>query len=106
MSGQYCITLTTANNEANAQEIIDSVLSKKLAACIQTMPIQSHYVWKDEICCDKEILLVMKTTRACYAELEQVIVESHEYETPQVVQVPFVEGFNPYLSWIEENTCR
>ena len=43
MSGQYCITLTTANNETNAQEIIDSVLSKKLAACIQTMPIQSHY---------------------------------------------------------------
>jgi len=104
MSGQFCITLTTTNNAANTKQIIDAVLNKGLAACIQTMPIQSHYVWKGEVCCDDEILLIMKTKKACYAELEQVIVEHHDYETPQVVQVPFTEGFNPYLSWIEENT--
>lgn len=106
MSGQYCITLTTTNDERNTKEIIDSVLAKKLAACIQTLPIQSHYVWEGEVCTDNETLLIMKTTKACYAELEQVIVELHNYETPQVVQIPFIEGFNPYLAWLEENTCR
>ncbi|KHA59268.1 cytochrome C biogenesis protein [Vibrio variabilis] len=104
MSGQYCIVLTTTNNEENQQSIISGLLSKGLAACIQAIPIQSHYMWKGEVCCDDESLLVIKTKKSCYAELEQVIVELHDYEVPQVVQVPFVEGFNPYLTWIEQNT--
>ena len=104
MSGQYCITLTTTNNEENKQKIIDVVLTNSLAACIQTMPIESHYVWQGEVCSDKETLIIMKTKKACYAELEQVIVANHDYDTPQVVQVPFIEGYNPYLAWIEENT--
>lgn len=104
MSGQFCITLTTTNSEENAQLIINTALSKGLAACIQTMPINSHYVWKGEVCSDSEILLIMKTKKACYAELEQTIVEQHGYEVPQVVQIPFVEGYNPYLAWIEANT--
>lgn len=104
MSGQYCIVLTTTNNQRNSEQIISTVLNRSLAACIQTMPIQSHYVWQGEVCCDDEILLVMKTKRSCYAELEQTIVASHDYEIPQVVQIPFSEGLNPYLAWLEQNT--
>ncbi len=104
MSGQYCIVLTTANSDKNCQTIIKAVLDKGLAACIQTMPIESHYVWKNQQCADKETLMIIKTKKACYAELEQVIASVHDYEVPQIVQVPFVEGFNPYLAWIEENT--
>ncbi|NVD07952.1 divalent-cation tolerance protein CutA [Vibrio sp. JPW-9-11-11] len=104
MSGQYCITLTTTNSQQNSQQIISSVLSRSLVACIQTMPIQSHYIWQGKVCCDDEILLVMKTKRSCYAELEQTIVEQHDYGVPQVVQIPFSEGFNPYLAWLEQNT--
>ncbi|MCG9677130.1 MULTISPECIES: divalent-cation tolerance protein CutA [Vibrio] len=104
MSGQFCITLTTSNSDSITQQIIESALKKGLAACIQTMPIRSHYIWEGKICNDKETLLIMKTKKACYAELEQVIVSNHNYEVPQVVQVPFTEGFNPYLTWIEEST--
>lgn len=104
MSGQYCIALTTTNNDNNKGEIIAALLSKGLAACIQTMPIESHYVWQGEVCSDNEILLIIKTKKACYAELEQVVAQLHNYDTPQIVQIPFVEGFNPYLAWIEENT--
>lgn len=104
MSGQYCITLTTTDSAESAQLIINSVLNKGLAACIQTMPIHSHYVWKGEVCSDNEILMIMKTKKACYAELEQTIVKLHNYDVPQIVQIPFVEGYNPYLAWLEENT--
>jgi periplasmic divalent cation tolerance protein len=104
MIGQYCITLTTTNTDTSAQLIINKVLSRGLAACIQTMPISSHYVWEGEVCADNEILMIMKTKKACYAELEQTIVELHNYDVPQVVQIPFVEGYNPYLAWLEANT--
>ncbi|MCG6214036.1 divalent-cation tolerance protein CutA [Vibrio furnissii] len=100
----FCMVLTTTNRPENAQQITHSLLSKQLAACVQSMPIQSHYLWNGEVCCDAEILLIIKTRRACYADLEQEIAQLHCYEVPQIVQVPIVDGFNPYLTWIEKNT--
>ncbi|MDA0148489.1 divalent-cation tolerance protein CutA [Vibrio sp. LaRot3] len=100
----YCITLTTTNSEENKQALIEQILNQQLAACIQTMPIESHYVWQGKVCNDKEWLLVIKTTQKNYQALEQVIVAHHSYEVPQVIQVPFVEGYNPYLSWLEATT--
>ena len=105
MSNQsFCMVLTTTNRLENAQLMIQALLSKYLAACIQTLPIQSHYRWNGGICCDDEILLIIKTREACYAELEQEIVRLHPYQVPQIVQIPITEGFDPYLFWISLHT--
>lgn len=106
MSSPYSIVLTTTNSPENRDKLINEVLQQQLAACIQTLAIDSHYVWKGEVCSDNEILLIIKTTRRCYPALEQLIAEHHVYETPQIVQIPFKEGFNPYLAWLNENTRR
>ena len=106
MPDTFCIVLTTTNSISNKQALIHAVLQEQLAACIQSMPIESHYVWQDEVCIDEEWLLVMKTTQRCYRALETLIVEEHDYDTPQVVKLPFTEGFNPYLAWLDENTRR
>ncbi|MEH0688250.1 divalent-cation tolerance protein CutA [Vibrio cholerae] len=103
---EFCIALTTTNSQALTERIIDVLLKERLAACIQTMPIESHYVWQEQVCRDNETLLVIKTTQSNYVEVEQKVVELHDYDTPQVVQVPIVDGFNPYLSWLEANTRR
>lgn len=100
----FCMILTTTNRLENAQQIIHILLSKHLAACVQTLPIQSHYHWNNEICCDEEILLIIKTRRACYDALEQAITQVHSYQVPQIVQIPLTEGFNPYLAWINQHT--
>ncbi|AEX24406.1 MULTISPECIES: divalent-cation tolerance protein CutA [Vibrio] len=100
----YCIVLSTTANEQNRDQIIKGLLEAKLAACIQTMPIESHYVWKGEICNDTEWLLVIKTRRELYELVEEKIENLHEYEVAQIVQVPIVDGFNPYLEWLREST--
>ncbi|WP_083824851.1 divalent cation tolerance protein CutA [Vibrio ichthyoenteri] len=46
MQEAFCIVLTTTNSKINKQRLINTVLEKKLAACIQSMPIESHYVWQ------------------------------------------------------------
>ena len=103
-SEKFCIVLTTVNNHQNADQIIESLLRHQLAACIQTIPINSHYVWEGAVCRDDEILMVIKTRCACYEALEREVLAVHEYEVPQIVQVPIIEGFNPYLSWLQANT--
>lgn len=100
----YCMVLSTTGNEQNRDQIIKGLLDSKLAACIQTMPIESHYVWKGEICTDTEWLLVIKTRRELYKLVEEKIEDLHDYEVAQIVQVPIVAGFNPYLEWLREST--
>lgn len=99
------IVLTTVGSKSQANLIIESLLSQKFAACIQVLPIESHYVWEGKICNDQELLLVIKTTKALYKDVEEVICEKHEYDVPQIVLVPISDGFNPYLSWIEQVTA-
>ncbi len=104
MKNEFCVVLSTVGDEVNMQTIIDAALKQRLAACIQTFPISSHYVWKGEVCAEKEFLMVIKTMKRHYLELQQLIIDLHEYETPQIVQVPVVDGFHPYLAWLQEST--
>jgi len=96
----FSMVLTTVNSQQVKQNIINHLLEKRLAACIQVMPIESHYVWQEKICQDSEQLLIIKTESCRYPEIESAISELHDYDVPQIVQVPINNGFNPYLSWI------
>ncbi|WP_165313794.1 divalent-cation tolerance protein CutA [Vibrio ziniensis] len=104
MNDKFCIVLTTTNSQEVTQQLIRNLLSNQLAACIQTLPINSHYIWEGEVCNDEEILLVIKTQAHLFSQIEGVIEQIHNYEVPQLVQVPITDGFNPYLKWIEANT--
>lgn len=101
---EFCIVLTTTNQEAETNQIIESLLSHQLAACIQTMPIQSHYVWQGEVCSDNETLLIIKTKASLYKQVDSMINDLHNYDVPQVVQVSIENGSNPYLAWLDETT--
>lgn len=101
---EYCVALTTLGNEEDAQKIINAVLESKLAACIQTTNIGSHYTWNGEVCHDQEVLVLFKTSWALYDALESKIKELHPYETPEIIAVDIKKGFKGYLDWIDEVT--
>ncbi len=103
---KFCIVLTTVNDEAIKRKIIKDLLSKRLAACIQIMPIESHYLWEGNVCEDNEELLVIKTKTVLYKSVEDVIRMLHSYDTPQIVQLPITSGFPQYLNWLENNTIE
>lgn len=98
---KYCVVLTTLGNEDDARKIIDIVLSEKLAACMQTVNIGSHYTWDGEVCHDQEVLVLFKTSWALYDELESKIKENHPYDTPEIIAVDIEKGFKGYLDWID-----
>lgn len=101
---KYCIVFTTLGTEEDAQKIIDNILNNRLAACVQTMRIGSHYTWKGEVCHDQEILILFKTSWSMYDELESKIKELHPYDTPEIIAVDIEKGFKSYLDWIDEVT--
>lgn len=102
MKEKYAVVMVTCENQDEAHAIIDTLLKNKLAACIQTMPINSHYVWKNEVCRDSEILLFIKTKKELFEKIQDTIILKHSYEVPEIILLPIWEGYPPYLNWIDE----
>lgn len=102
----YGVVTTSVGTEADAARIADFLISEKLAACVQTMPIQSRYVWKGQMMREGEILLAAKTRVALFEDAIAAIKSLHPYETPEIVAASFAAGFAGYFAWIDDATRR
>jgi periplasmic divalent cation tolerance protein len=100
----YCMVIATCAGREEADKLAEVILKHRLAACVQLMPITSHYEWKQEIHEDEELMLFMKTKTVLYDNLEALIVKHHSYEVPEIVRLPIQGGLKAYLGWIDEVT--
>lgn len=102
----YAIVMTTlhVDHKEELEKLMDVILKEKLAACIQVMSIRSYYVWKEELCQENEVLLMIKTKKNLFKNLEKIIKASHPYETPEIIEIDISDGSDDYLGWIVENT--
>jgi periplasmic divalent cation tolerance protein len=48
--------------------------------------------------------MLIKTTQARYAELEQALRAGHPYELPEIIAVPIERGLPAYLDWVAAET--
>ena len=103
-NGEFCIVLTTTGSQQEADRLASDLLTRKLAACVQVQQITSHYVWKGDLLKEPEFLLLIKTRRSAYPEIEAYVREQHSYEIPELVLLPVDTGLSAYLGWIRENT--
>ncbi|MGH9291768.1 MAG: divalent-cation tolerance protein CutA [Acidimicrobiales bacterium] len=101
----YAVVLTTTSSRDEARQIARRLLEERLAACIQLLPVESIYTWQGKTIDDDEVLLVVKTRRDRYAQLERAIHDIHSYEVPEIVMVPLMGGLATYLGWIDEATA-
>lgn len=106
MESEYSIVMTTCPSTETAKGLIDGLLNKKLAACIQSLDIKSNYFWQGSINEDKEVLLLIKTRKEFYCEIQEFIKSNHSYEIPEIIEVPIKGGFLGYLNWIDEVTKK
>ena len=98
------VTCATANE---AEEIARNLVDKKLAACVNVLPgLTSWYWWENKLTQDQEVLLIIKSSRGVFGELEKEVLRLHSYAVPEVVAVPVVEGSVNYLNWIEQSLKR
>ena len=100
----HYIILTTLPDETKAREVAEMLVTRKLAACINILPkMTSVYEWEGKLELGEEHLLLIKTAGQRVGELQNTIKETHPYELPEIVVVPIVDGFEPYLNWISES---
>lgn len=106
MTHDHCVVLNTCPDAASAEVIAQTLLERKLAACINIMPgVKSYYTWKGVCENTEEHLLIIKTQTSTYPTLEQAILELHPYELPEIIAVPIAAGLPAYLTWITQSTA-
>lgn len=103
---EFLMVITTCENKEDAKSIATNLLKKELAACIQIQSVESLYTWKGDIANDPEQLLFIKTKQSLYKEVENEILLTHKYETPEIIALPIINGSNGYLNWIGEVTKK
>lgn len=99
-AGDVCVVLVTAPSPEAARTLARALVEASLAACANLVPVTSVYRWQGELREDGETLLVLKSRRSRFAELEAKVRALHSYEVPEVLMLEVAQGHRPYLSWV------
>lgn len=103
MTGFIQVMVTTETEE-QARVIAQSLVGKKLAACVQMVgSVESTYRWKGKVESARECLCLIKTRESLFPKVEAAIKALHSYETPEIIAVPVVDSSEEYLRWLDES---
>lgn len=99
------LVLTNLPDAASAQALAILLVEQRLAACVNILaPARSVYRWEGRITNAEEVPLLIKTSTARYAALEEMILNHHPYELPEIIAVPIELGLPGYLAWVDAET--
>ena len=105
MNQDFIVILVTTANRAEAEQIGQSLVEKKLAACCNIVdPIFSIFHWEGKTCQENEVLLIIKSVKKRFNDILAEVKNLHSYTTPEIIALPIIEGSGDYLDWIETET--
>lgn len=96
------VIYTTFNNIQNAKTVVKQLLQLKLIACANIISnVTSMYFWKNEICTDDEIIVILKTRQDLVHNTIQELRKIHSYEIPCIIEINILKSHNEfYDQWI------
>ncbi|MGM0519146.1 MAG: divalent-cation tolerance protein CutA [Campylobacterota bacterium] len=97
------IVQTTCSSRVEAKNIANVLVKENMAACVQLNEVESVYTWNDELCCDYETLLNIKTTKENFEKVKSIIKELHSYDVPEIIQLDITNSSKKYLKFICES---
>jgi periplasmic divalent cation tolerance protein len=100
----YILVLVTASGKSEVEKIVHTLLEEKFIACASIFgPIFSHFWWQGKIDSAEEYLVFMKSEEHLFERLAERVKQLHSYEVPEIIALPIIKGFKPYLKWLSES---
>jgi len=103
MATDIVVILCTAA-PGEAESMAQALVEQQIAACVNIVPVQSIYRWKGRICNDPEHLMIVKTTQEGADRAVAAIRAMHSAELPEIIVLPVIAGYAPYLDWVRQET--
>ncbi|MCX8169436.1 MAG: divalent-cation tolerance protein CutA [Candidatus Methanomethylicia archaeon] len=100
---EYVVVFITTPNLNEAKKIVDALLEDKLIACANIVEnVKSKFWWRDKIEEVNEALIIIKTKRELLKEIYVKVKNLHSYTVPEIIALPIITGYEPYLKWVNE----
>ncbi len=101
------VVLVTCGSEEESLKIAQLLVEDRLAACVNLVPpVRSIYRWEGKIWDEEEWILIIKTQKHRFEELERNVKALHSYSVPEIISLPIIQGASSYLDWLEEMTKK
>ncbi len=95
------VVLMTAPDEESAEALVTTLVNEGVVACGTILPgALSIYRWRGALEREREVMLLLKTTRDGVARVLERVPTLHPYEVPEVLVLPVEAGHPPYLDWL------
>ena len=105
MAHKHLLIHCTCPDETVAANIAQALVGERLAACVNVLPgLTSIYRWQGRTERESEALMLIKTRRDRYSDLEKRLRFLHPYELPEIIAVPVTTGLPEYLNWVDGQT--
>ena len=103
----YIVILITVPSLSEAESIAAALIKEKLAACVNMVSgVKSVFWWEGKMDKAEEVLLVVKSKKAKLAKIISKVKSLHSYQVPEIIAIPLIGGYKPYLDWIDESLCK
>ena len=104
MESEYILVTVTTANKTEAEKIAHALLNERLIACANIIgPAHSLFLWQGKIESAEEHVILMKTRKNLFHKISEKVKALHSYEVPEIIAIPIVEGFKPYIEWLQKS---
>ena len=99
----YISIFITAPNKREAKKISSALLERRMIACANIIDgVESHFWWRGKKEKARECLIIAKTKKSHLSKIIKKVKSIHSYEVPEIIALPIIGGYKPYLEWIEK----
>ena len=97
------IIKTTTDSHKAMKLIANTLLNKKLAACVNMIPrMRSKYIVDGRITESREVILLIKTTKKLENKVYNTIKDLHNYEIPEISTIQTSKVDKNYENWLKD----
>ena len=97
------IIKTTTDSHKAMKLIANTLLNKKLAACVNMIPrMRSKYVVDGRITESREVILLIKTSEKLEKKVYKTIKDLHNYEIPEISTIQTSKVDKNYENWLKD----
>ena len=92
---------STIDSLDKANVLAEGLLTNKLASCVNVIPgMLSMYMWEGKLCKEEELVLIIKSSKEKFLEIEEYFKEHHVYDIPCLIELSVINTSRSYQSWI------
>ena len=102
---EFIVIYCTVPNKKEGKDIAKKLVEKKLIACASIIDkVESVFSWDGDLCEEHEALMIIKTKKELFENVNGIIQGLHSYNVPEVIAIPIIEADETYLKWIAHET--